>query len=170
MKKLMILLIVLFMGVYSSALAFDGEDALIKALQKGKQDSPKSDGLGYTQAGPDFLKLAYKELFSTNKDYPTCEVMKLSIDLKYNPYDVLINLYAINKEVDLDQLCMCATEAGISKSLITQAAINGAKDRRDEIPQSQCLREGLGYTPESTVLPTFEARTRQPVYSSSSPE
>jgi len=168
MKKLIILLIVLLIGTYSTALAFDGEDALIKALIKGKQINSKSDGLGYTQDDSDILKTAYKALLATNKDYPTCEVMKTSVDLKYNPYEVLVNLYAADRKIDIDQLCMCATEAGISKSLITQAAVNGIKDQRDEIPQSQCLQEGLGYTP-STTLPNFKARPQQPVYSSSIP-
>ena len=76
---------------------------------------------------------------------PACEVMKIAVDLKYNPYSTIKTIFAVGGEVKLDQLCMCATESGITKEIIAKAASDATSSlgkpifSRDEIIQSQCL-------------------------------
>ena len=177
MKYFIIILITLFMNLYSNTFAFNGEKVLIDTLIKGKTINEQSSELVHTKEELSILKNAYKELFHTNKDFPACEVMKLSIDLKYNPYNVLKTIYSIGKEIELDQLCMCATETGINKAIIARAVIDATDIdgnsiyERDEVNQSQCLRLGLGYTSERATFPVFgPIRSRQTNYSAFIPK
>jgi len=81
--------------------------------------------------------------------------MKLAVDLNFSPYNVVTGIFSSGADVDLNQLCMCATESGISKSLMAQAAtaaVDANMLTRDEITQAQCLREGLGFTPETVAI------------------
>ncbi len=120
----------------------------VQALEKIRSQK-KTGGLGYTITEEEALEKAIKK--AMDQKAPACEAMKLAVDLNFNPYAVVSGIFSSGAEVDLDQLCMCATESGISKSLMAQAASAAADANllnRDEITQSQCLREGLGFTDE----------------------
>jgi len=114
------------------------------ALQKAKeQKSTDTEGLGYTLDEEETLKMAIEKAMSESA--PPCEALKIAVDLKYQPYSVLKNIFSAKTgEVDLDQMCMCATEKGVKGDLFNQAA----KDANllDEATQAQC--KGFGYTEE----------------------
>ncbi|MDA3788142.1 MAG: hypothetical protein PF503_06570 [Desulfobacula sp.] len=126
--------------------------AFVHDLEKIRSQK-KTGGLGYTLSEEEALDEAIKK--AMDQKAPPCEAMKLAVDLNFNPYNVITGIFSSGAEIDLNQLCMCATEAGISKSLMAQAtnaAVNENMLTRDEIAQAQCLREGLGYTPEDVAL------------------
>lgn len=148
----------------SDCYSFKGEDKLTASLQRGKAENKNTTGgLAYTAAEFSVLERAYIDLFKENEDCPPCEVMKVSVDLEYNPYDVIKLIYSLGKDVRLDQLCMCAVEQGINKAIIANAAVDAQtldkpKFQRDEITQSQCLRgeEGLAYTEAEGPIPKID--------------
>ncbi|MBU1344828.1 MAG: hypothetical protein KKE44_19260 [Proteobacteria bacterium] len=133
------------------------EKDFVHALQKGKaKTTGQAEGLGYTPAEETVLENAIKQAMDLKA--PPCEAMKIAVDLKYSPYSVIKNVFAHGGEVDLNQLCMCATESGINKQIVAKAAADATSSLgtpifpRDEITQAQCLREiGLGYTPLATI-------------------
>jgi len=156
MNKLGLAIILIFSMVAVSSISFAQDNlweaAFVQALQKGKADiTKKGGGLGYTPSEGTVLETAIKKAMELKA--PPCEAMKIAVDLKYNPYSVIKNIFGYGGEVDLNQLCMCATESGINKQIIAKAASDAASSigtpvySRDEITQAQCLREiGLGYT------------------------
>lgn len=157
---------------------FEGEKEFIMELIKGKQVIVNpTNGLGYTPNEVITLESAYQKLFK-NENIPVCEVMKLSIDLNYKPYDVIRLIYSNGKEVLLDQLCMCSTEAGINKSIIAKAAVDAVSSlnepiySRDEITQSQCLsgETVLAYTEMSNIPPPINPPPSPKPFSVSSPK
>ena len=142
--------------------------AFVHDLEKIRSQK-KTGGLGYTLSQEEALNQAIKK--AMDQQAPPCEAMKLAVDRNFNPYNVITGIFSSGAEIDLNQLCMCATEGGISKSLLARAA-EAATDKnmltRDEITQSQCLREGLGYTPaEVATIPPRETRQKQVRYSPS---
>jgi len=164
MRKNIAVIVSLFISLYviwntKLCYGFDGEEALISELRRGKIQS-NSSGLGYTPNEFSILEKSYTKLFK-NENVPVCEVMKLSVDIGYGPYDILTLIYSLGKEVLLDQLCMCATEEGINKAIIVKAALDAKNTigepiyQRDEVTQSQCLsgERGLGYTEQSNIPP-----------------
>lgn len=128
------------------------EKEFVQALQKGKIiPAGQAQGLGYTPAEETVLEGAIKKAMDLKA--PPCEAMKIAVDLKYNSFSVLKNIFGYAGEVNLDQLCMCATESGVNKQIVAEAATKAVTPLgapvfpRDEITQAQCLREiGLGYT------------------------
>ncbi len=141
----------------------------VQALEKIRSQK-KTGGLGYTITEEEALEKAIKE--AMDQKAPACEAMKLAVDLNFNPYAVVSGIFSSGAEVDLDQLCMCATESGISKSLMAQAASAAADANmltRDEITQSQCLREGLAYTAEEGQLERIVIKKEPKRYSISTP-
>ncbi len=135
----------------------DWRTPYIAALKDGKTAATaqaRGEGLAYTASEEEVLMDAVSKALELNA--PTCECMKTAIDLEYNPYSVLKSIYSAGGEVELDQLCMCATEAGIMKAIVAKAAMDALSSTgaavfdRDEISQSQCLKgqQGLAYTPE----------------------
>jgi hypothetical protein len=140
----------------------------VQALEKIRVQK-KTGGLGYTITEEEALEDAIKN--AMDQKAPACEAMKLAVDLNFNPYAVVSGIFGSGAEIDLDQLCMCATESGISKSLMAQAASAAADANmltRDEITQSQCLREGLGYTEEAR-FEKIERKRERKKYSEFSP-
>jgi len=142
----------------------------VKDLQKIRSQE-KTGGLGYTLSEDEALEKAIHK--AMDQKAPACEAMKLAIDLDFNPYNVISGIFNSGADIDLDQLCMCATEGGISKSL-TASAANAAADanmlNRDEINQSQCLNQGLAYTEEEgQVAPPTERLQQAATFSSSVP-
>lgn len=135
------------------------ENEYTQTLQKGKaRPAGTSQGYGYTPSEETILEGAIKKAMTLKA--PPCEAMKIAVDLKYNPFSVLKNIFGYGGEVNLDQVCMCATESGVQKQLIAKAASEAVTPlgvrvfERDEIIQAQCLREiGLGYTAVETVPP-----------------
>ncbi len=144
------------------------DEQFVSDLQKIR-NLQKTDGLGYTLSEDEALEIAIKK--AMDQKAPACEAMKLAVDLEFNPYNVITGIFNSGAELDLEQLCMCATEGGIPKSLLAQATDEAAEANRltrDEIAQSQCMREGLGYTPEVVTAPPTETREKQTQYSNTS--
>ncbi|MCP4723069.1 MAG: hypothetical protein GY860_26755 [Desulfobacteraceae bacterium] len=129
----------------------------------------KTGGLGYTMDEEEALKKAIKK--AMDQKAPPCEVMKLAVDKNFNPYDVISGIFNSGADIDVNQLCMCATEAGISKSLTARAADAAAEANmltRDEIAEAQCLREGLGFTEdEVAAAPPEDNSVKKDAYSKS---
>ncbi len=140
--------------------------AFTAALKAGKpsplpQGQAQEEGLAYTPPEETVLKEAISA--AMEQEASACECMKIAVDLEYNPYAVLKAIYSSEGNVKLDQLCNCATEAGIMKAITAKAAGDALsssgtpKFPQDEITQSQCLggeeastdtppEEGLAYT------------------------
>lgn len=149
------------------------EKEFVQVLQKGKA-IPTGQGLGYTPAEETVLESAIKKAMDLKA--PPCEAMKIAVDLKYNPFSVLTNIFGYAGEVNLDQLCMCATESGVNKQIIAKAATDAITPlgapvfSRDEITQAQCLREiGLGYTTTENPPPPIPPPSPPKPFSVSSP-
>jgi hypothetical protein len=168
MKKILFIVAVLaiFTSFASNLLAAeeDWQVAYITALQEGKtvqlpQGQAREEGLAYTP--PEEMVLQEAVSIAMEQDASACECMKIAVDLEYNPYAVLKSIYSSGGNVKLDQLCMCATEAGIMKAITAKAAVDALSPSgtpvflRDEITQSQCLGgdEGLAYTSPEEGLP-----------------
>ncbi len=120
------------------------EQNFIQALQKGKvKITGQAEGLGYTPSEDVVLETAIEKAMGLKA--PACEVMKIAVDLKYSPYSTIKNIFGFGSEVNLDQLCMCATESGVLKEIIAKAASDATSSlgtpifSRDEIIQAQCL-------------------------------
>lgn len=166
MKKILAVLTLLILTFCThltpSAAEQDWRTEYITALQDGKAvvtPTPGDGGLAYTPSEEQVLMKAVSK--AMEQEASACECMKIAIDLDYNPYDVLKSIYSTGGNVKLDQLCMCATEAGIMKAIIAKAASDALLPTGeplfdlDEITQSQCLRsdQGLAYTPPEAGLP-----------------
>ncbi len=168
MKDLLKITLVISMMILlgSNGFAQDNpwEKDFVLALQEGKLENqaPKGTGLGYTltreEAEERVLAKAIKK--AIKMEAPPCEAMKIAVDLKYKPFSVIKNVFGAGGEVDLNQMCMCATEKGVSTKIIAQAAREATFGGKpvfppDEVTQAQCL--GLPYTPvarlESIIPP-----------------
>ena len=173
-KKLFYIIICLF--ITSTVFAGEWEKSFISKLVKGKQnDTFISGGLGYHPTEEKLLGNAIKEAIEGKG--PACEIMKIAIDLNYSPYSTIKFIYSYGDEVLLDQLCMCATESGINKQVITKAAIDATSIEgkqvynRDEIAQAQCFgSRGLGYTESSDAPPRIEPPVQPKPFSISAPQ
>ncbi|MEA1969412.1 MAG: hypothetical protein U9N77_14490 [Thermodesulfobacteriota bacterium] len=166
MKKLILFAFVMTLfGICTTSLfAKDWRSVFVAALEKGKTvelpaGQTPAEGLAYTP--PEEVVLEEAVAKAMEEKAPACECMKIAIDYEYNPYLVLKNIYSSGGDVELDQLCMCATEAGVMKAIIANAAADAVSSLdepvfdRDEISQSQCLggEEGLAYTAAVRPLP-----------------
>ena len=136
------------------------EQEFVDALKKGKEaieTQGEGLGLGYTPSEATVLEEAIQN--ALDQDAPPCECMKIAVGFDYNPYNVLTSIYGSGKGVELDNVCMCATEEGVMKEVIARAAsdaVNPVGEKvfdRDEITQSQCLQVGLPYTAAAAALP-----------------
>ena len=149
----------------------DWEAVFTLALQDGRAEIKATSGADNTEAlaytlsleeqrkqEDRILRQAIKE--AVDMKAPPCQIMKTAIvDLKhleFKPYSVIKNIYATGGEIDLNDVCECATEKGVSKQVITQAALDATDDNNkpvympDEITQAQCFRQdiGLGFSEE----------------------
>ena len=150
-----ILLIILSLSLAAvSSISFAQDNAwkaeFIEALEKAKAASANtSGGLGYTPSEDVALEEAIKKAMEMKA--PPCEAMIEATRLEFNPYSIMKNIFGHGGEVDLNQLCMCATESGINKQIVAKAAADATSPigtpiySRDEITQAQCLT-GLAYT------------------------
>ncbi len=136
----------------------------------GKIKNPdKTDGLGYTLSEEEALEQAIKR--AIDKEAPACQVLKIGVEMKFNPYTVLSGIFNAEAKIDLEQLCLCATETGdssIPKTLMLKAANDAvAKNRlrRDEVTQAQCLQQGLGFTVAQETPDPINPTPRLPTYS-----
>jgi len=154
LKTLAVLLVIVFWA--GSAAAWEKE--YIEKLQAGKEQSRqlKTEGLAYTPAEETVLEEAIIQ--AMDEKASPCEAMKIAVDLEYNPYLTIKHIYGYGGEVGLNQVCMCATEAGIQKQIVARAAADAITPlgepvyERDEIAQSQCINQtGLAYT--EAVMP-----------------
>jgi len=140
---------ILFFLVLSCTFCYaDGwEQDFTESLQLGKQAANSEPEELYEEI---ILERAIKK--AIEEEGPPCEVMKIAIDLKYNAYYTIKNIYNVGGMLDIDELCMCATESGIAKQIIAQAAVDAISSAGtpvygiDEIAQAQCINKGLGYT------------------------
>lgn len=166
MKKQLLLIAGIFilaaglgLAAIQTAAAQDWEEEFQEALVEIKQAGEAGeagDGLGYTPSREDMLDEAIGNAMAQGGG--GCQVMKMAVDMDFNPYPVLSSIYS-RGSVSLDEVCMCATEQGISKAVIAQAATSAAGPggepayTRDEVTQAQCLQEGLPYTPVQAQPP-----------------
>lgn len=159
LRYLLFSLILFLLSSPCSAQDDHWEREFIIALQKGKsQIIQTSGGLGYTRPENDILDDAIKR--AMEQQAPPCDAMKIAVNLKYNPFNVIKSIFGYGGEIDLDQVCMCATESGVKKQIIARAASNATSPlgdsvfQRDEIAQSQCLNEMvLAYTSPFIPIP-----------------
>ena len=156
----MVMVVVFCIGTVTAGFSqsADWEDQYVEALQKGKEAvQNQGGGLGYTPSEETVLQDAVKK--ALDQEAPACQCMKIAVNMDYNPYMVLTNIYGAGKGVKLDELCMCATEEGIMKEVIAKAASDAVTPSgekvfaRDEVTQSQCLQVGLPYTAAEVDLP-----------------
>lgn len=143
-----------------------------QALQKGKTPVQPAEGLAYTPPEDTILEEAIEA--AMKMEAPPCEAMKIAVDLKYSPYAVIKNIFGYGGKVNLNQLCMCATESGINKQIVASAAADASSPlgtpvfSRDEITQAQCI--GLGYTPVAATLSRTTPAPPDPIpFSASAP-
>lgn len=155
----------------------DWEQEFVQALQKGKTQTTGQDaGLGYTPAGSTVLENAIKKAMGSNA--PPCAVIKIAVDLEYNPYSVIKKIFSHGSDIDLNQLCMCANENDINKQIVAKAAADARISSAlctpifssNEIAQVQCLKEiGLGYTPIARTPGRIKPIPKRRPFSVSSP-
>jgi len=171
-------LTIFVLAVPNFVTAQNWRDDFVTALEKGKavklpDNQTKAEGLAYTP--PEDVVLEEAIARAIENKAPPCQCMKIAIDFDYNPYSVIKNIYSAGGDIKLDQVCSCATEAGVMKAIIAKAAADAVSPlnepifKPNEIAQSQCLggEEGLAYTqrhkplyairvssePESNVTP-----------------
>ena len=141
----------------------------IKALQEGKEmiNTPSEETV---------LAEAVKQAIVINKA-PAYEAMKIAVDLKYNPYSVIKNIFSHGGAIDLDQLCNDASKYGINKQVFAKASKDAVSPlgkpvfSRNELAQCQCLQEiGLGYHEPVVERPKIvKPPPKPPLFSRSSP-
>lgn len=137
----------------------------LATLKKGKAvqlpaGQPQAAGMAYTPPEAVVLQEAILKALEKERGERVCECMKIAIDLEYNPYLVIKTIYEVGGDLEIDQLCMCATEAGVMKAIIAKAAREAVTPlgkpvyAPDEIAQTSCFRgeEGLAYTPGEVAL------------------
>ncbi len=131
-------------------------------LEKGKESietNMDNTGLAYTPAEATVLEEAVTYALSEENGDRACECMKIAVELEYNPYLVLKMIYGLGGDLEIDTICNCATQAGVTKAIIAQAAtdavtlLNEPVYDVDEISRSQCLT-GLAYQLNSGETPT----------------
>lgn len=123
-----------------------------KALMNGyKKALLEGQAMINTPSEEAVLAEAIKQAIVIN-NAPACQTMKIAVDLKYNPYFVIKNIFSHGSAVDLDQLCICATEYGINKQIFAKASMDAVSPfgeplfSEDELAECQCMQEiGLGY-------------------------
>jgi hypothetical protein len=130
-------------------------------LEKGKESietNTDNTGLAYTPAEATVLEEAVAFALSEEKGDRACECMKIAVELEYNPYLVLKTIYGLGGDLEIDTICNCSTQAGVTKAIIAQAAtdavtpLNEPVYEIDEISRSQCLT-GLAYQTNSVDSP-----------------
>jgi hypothetical protein len=137
----------------------DWRNDYLATLKKGKavtlpSGQPQATGLAYTPSEAVALQEAITKALETEKADRVCECLKIAVDLDYNAYLVIKTIYEAGGDLKIDQLCMCATEAGVMKAIIAKAAKEAVSPlgdpvyAPDEIAQTSCFRgeEGLAYT------------------------
>lgn len=148
------------------------EQDFVYALEQIRTPA-KTDGLGFTLSEDEALEQAIKT--AMEQGAPACQALKLAVERNFNPYTVLTGLFNSRAKIDLNDLCMCATETGdinLPKSLMAQAAeaaVAANMITREEVTQAQCLRQGLGFTPEEAALERGDQKEKEDPYSKSVP-
>ncbi len=171
-KTILFSLLIGFIFICSQALAAEKKVSWdeIYVSDLGKIKNPdKTSGLGYTLSEEEALEQAIQR--AMDNEAPACQVLKIGVEMKFNPYEVLTGLFNSSAKIDLEQLCLCATEtadSNIPKSIMLKAANDAvAKNRlrRDEVTQAQCLQQGLGFTVAQETPEPINPTPRQPNYS-----
>ncbi len=179
MKKYIVFSIIIsftFLSALSFAQDLQGADnqkeswdeIYVNTLTKIKNPD-KTDGLGYTLSEEEALEKAITR--AIKQEAPACQVLKIGVEMKFNPYQVLSGIFNSEAKIDLEQLCLCATETGdssIPKSIMVKAANDAVaknKIRRDEVTQAQCLQQGLGFTVAQNAPDPINPVPKQPNYS-----
>jgi TolB-like protein len=138
-----------------------------KAVQLPQRQPPGTVGLAYTPPEAVTLQNAISKALEKEKEGRVCECMKMAVDLEYNAYLVIKTIYEAGGDLEIDQLCMCATEAGVMKAIVAKAAREAVSPlgnpvyTTDEIAQTSCFRgeEGLAYTPGEVPLAAIPVDT-----------
>jgi hypothetical protein len=124
-------------------------------LEEGKaamydDEQAKIAGYAYTPTEEVILEDAIKYALSDEQGDRACECLKIAVELEYNAYSVLKMIYGIGGDLEIDSVCACATEAGVTKAIIADAATDAVTLLDEpvydinEISRSQCLT-GLAY-------------------------
>ncbi|MEN8210674.1 MAG: hypothetical protein ABFR31_03080 [Thermodesulfobacteriota bacterium] len=145
------------------------EPEFVQALLQGKATIN-------TSSEENVLDKAIKQAIVVN-NAPAHQVMKIAVDLKYNPYSVIKSIVSNGGAPDLDQLCMYTTRYGINKQIFAKASKDALSSlgeplfSRDDFVQSQCLQElGLGYIEPVNKMPDpVKSPPKPPQFSRSSP-
>jgi hypothetical protein len=162
MKKIAFSISVIFLvAMFSSTISAEDQGAGIgwrdiyqDMLEKGKgigEPETEDGGLAYTPPEEVVLEEAVSFALSDEKGDRACECMRMAVELEYNPYLVIKTIYSVGGDLEIDQLCLCSTEAGVMRAIIAQAATDATTSRNepiydeDEIARSECLR-GLAFT------------------------
>jgi TolB-like protein len=149
------------------------QDDYLAALKRGKaiqsqSAHPPAGGLAYTPPEAVVLKEAMSKALEKDKGSRGCECMKIAVDADYNAYLVIKTIYEVGGNLEIDQLCMCATEAGVLKAILAKAAREAVSASGepvyspDEVAQANCFRgqDGLAYTPADVSLAVIPVDTR----------
>ena len=128
MKNLLLASLFFIIGIsffFSQGFAEDKntawESEFVQALRKEKARIETDEGLSYASAGETVLAEAIRQAIVIN-NAPACPVMKIAIDLEFNPYLVIKNIFSHGGEIDMNQLYMCATKYGINKQIFIKAS------------------------------------------------
>lgn len=158
MKKIAFSISVIFLvAMFSSIISAEDQGAGIGWRDIYQDMLEKGKGIGEPETEPEpeevVLEKAVSFALSEEKGDRACECMRMAVELEYNPYLVIKTIYSVGGDLEIDQLCLCATEAGVMRAIISQAAMDATTSRdeaiydEDEIARSECLK-GLAFTVE----------------------
>ena len=158
MRKSIKTALIIFTIVLLTSLGFaeekpSWEEEFTLSLQKAKViNNQITGGLGYSvsqeEAEEEALKNAIQKAMDAKAD--PCQAMTIAYDLKYKAHSIIKNIFGSGGKLLLDDLCMCATNTGVTKAVFTAAATEAMSGGKavflpDEVTEATC---GLGYTPE----------------------
>ena len=153
------------------------ESEFVQALLKGKEmiETGRNE-LADAPYQETILAEAVKQAIVI-KNTQACQALKIAVDLEYNPYSVIKNIFSHGGEIDLNQLCSYATQYGINKQIFAKASKDAVSPlgepvfSRNELAQCQCLQEiGLGYREPVVERPDIVKPPPKPAqFSKSSP-
>jgi DNA-directed RNA polymerase beta' subunit len=120
------------------------------------------------------LRNAVSLAFNIGKNQRACDCLNMALGMGHNPYQVLQTIFEVGNDLELNQLCECASASGVMTATIAKAARDAVSSTNQniytisEIAQSQFFRgkEGLAYTlPEMDIgdFPTARETTPPPV-------
>ncbi len=163
MKKILLSTLLIFGLTALSSISYAKsnlwEKAYINALQKGMSATVNKGGeSGAASSQEAILKNAIKNALAMKA--PVGQMIKIAVNMQYNPYSVIKNILSLGGKISLNQLFMYASQSGINKQIVAKAAEDAVTPTgapvysKGEITQAQALKNiGLGYTPSAVTMP-----------------